>query len=54
MRQNGSQNRSTLSTFVKEDIWVVTTPSCAALAVFTYYYSELDAITPITRLAPSA
>jgi hypothetical protein len=41
-------------TFVEEDIWVFTTPSCAVLAVFTNHYSEPDAITPITSLAPSA
>jgi hypothetical protein len=44
----------TLLTFVEEDIWVFTPPSCAALAVFTNHYSEPDAITPITSLAPSA
>jgi hypothetical protein len=46
--------RATLLTFVEEDIWVFTPPSCAALAVFTNHYSEPDAITPITSLAPSA
>jgi hypothetical protein len=41
-------------TFVEEDIWVFTTPSCAALAVFTNDYSEPNAITPMTSLASSA